>query len=467
VGQGAGGTLSPPTETDVIFPLRYKLALLTSVLLVAGISTVSYLVFQQSRAALEIEIGKRGSAIAQTLARSARDPLLLRDELQLTQLVESIAAEPEIAAARLLDNEGRVVASSAENDLAQRERLTGRDSRDLGTVSYGGRLLLAARMQHRVLGKDVDVGEAQVVMDLDSVIRPLVAKAQREVSLAAGALLFAALVVALSISRRITRPLQRLRLAADALSAGDTSAVVPVATRDEVGELTRAFNKMSQSLHQKDRIERAFRRYVSDHVLQEVMNDPSSIQLKGERREVTVMFIDIRQFTRITSRLGPERLVAFLNEAFELITARLLEQGATVDKYVGDGILAYTGAPIPSDDHASRAVAAAIAIQRSVDERNLATESNDESFVRLEIGIGIHTGTVVVGNIGSERKMDFTAIGEPVNAASRLQELAAPGQILITGDVSAHLSGGVHTRYIGPYELKGLDTSFEVYEVKY
>jgi len=450
----------------VIFPLRYKLALLTSVLLVAGIGTVSYLVFQQSRAALEVEIGKRGGAIAQTLARSARDPLLLRDDLQLTQLVESIAAEPEIATARLLDNEGRVVASSSEGDLAQRERLTGR-SRDLGTVSYGGRLLIAARMQHRVLGKDVDVGEAQVVMDLDSVIRPLVAKAQREVSLAAGALLLAALVVALSISRRITRPLQRLRLAADALSAGDTSAVVPIATRDEVGELTRAFNKMSQSLHQKDRIERAFRRYVSDHVLQEVMNDPASIQLKGERREVTVMFIDIRQFTRITSRLGPERLVAFLNEAFELITARLLEQGATVDKYVGDGILAYTGAPIPSDDHASRAVAAAIAIQRSVDERNHKVESEDESFVRLEIGIGIHTGTVVVGNIGSERKMDFTAIGEPVNAASRLQELAAPGQILITGDVSAHLSGGVHTRYIGPYELKGLDTVFEVYEVRY
>lgn len=452
----------------MIFPLRYKLALLTSVLLVAGIGTVSYLVFQQSRAAIEIEIGKRGIAIAQTMARSARDPLLLRDDVQLTQLVASIAAEPEIATARLLDNEGRVVASSSEGDLAQRERLTGRDSRgDLGTVSYGERLLIAARMQHKVLGRDVDVGEVQIVIDLDKVIRPLVAKAQREVSVAAGALLFGALVIAISISRRVTRPLQRLRLAADALSAGDTSAVVPVTSRDEVGELTRAFNKMSQSLHQKDRIERAFRRYVSDHVLQEVMNDPASIQLKGERREVTVMFIDIRQFTRITSRLGPERLVSFLNEAFELVTARLLEQGATVDKYVGDGILAYTGAPIPSDDHASRAVAAAIAIQRSVDERNRKAEALDPSFVRLEIGIGIHTGEVVVGNIGSERKMDFTAIGEPVNAASRLQELAAPGQILITGEVSARLGGGVHTRYIGPHALKGIDHGFDVYEIMY
>jgi len=452
----------------VIFPLRYKLALLSSVLLVAGIGTVSYLVFQQSRAAIEIEIGKRGMAIAQTLARSARDPLLLRDDVQLTQLVASIAEEPEIAFARLLDNEGRVVASSGEGDQAQRERLTGRNSRgDLNTVSYGERLLIAARMHHNVLGRDVDVGEAQIVMDLDRVIRPLVAKAQREVSLAAGALLFAALVIAISVSRRVTRPLQRLRLAADALAAGDTSAIVPVASRDEVGELTKAFNKMSQSLHQKDRIERAFRRYVSDHVLQEVMNDPSSIQLKGERREVTVVFIDIRQFTRITSRLGPERLVSFLNEAFELITARLLEQGATVDKYVGDGILAYTGAPIPSDDHASRAVAAAIAIQRSVDDRNRKAEALDPTYVRLEIGIGIHTGEVVVGNIGSERKMDFTAIGEPVNAASRLQELAGPRQILITGEVSARLGAGVHTRYIGPHELKGIEHGFDVYEVIY
>jgi class 3 adenylate cyclase len=191
------------------------------------------------------------------------------------------------------------------------------------------------------------------------------------------------------------------------------------------------------------------------------------VQLKGERREVTVMFIDIRQFTRITSRLGPELLVAFLNEAFELITARLLEQGATVDKYIGDGILAYTGAPIPSDDHASRAVAAAIAIQRSIDERNEKAEALDSGYVRLEVGIGIHTGEVVVGNIGSERKMDFTAIGEPVNAASRLQELAAPGQILITGEVCAGLGAGVHTRYVGPQYLKGLDRGFEVYQVEY
>jgi adenylate cyclase len=451
----------------VIFPLRYKLALLTSALLVAGIGTVSYLVFQQSRAALENEVGKRGVAIAQTLARSARDPLLLRDDLQLQQLVANIAAEPDIVTARVLDNEGHVVASSSEGDTAQRERITGPQASDPVQVRYGDRLLLAVRMRHRVLKRDADVGEAQVVMDLEGVIRPLIAKSQREVSLAAGALLLTALAIALSISRRITRPLQRLRMAANALAAGDTSAILPVSTRDEVGELTEAFNGMSQSLHQKDRIERAFRRYVSDHVLKEVINDPGSVQLKGERREVTVMFIDIRQFTRITSRLGPERLVSFLNEAFELITGRLLEHGATVDKYVGDAILAYTGAPIPSEDHARRAVAAAIAIQRSVEERNQKYESMDDSFVRLDVGIGIHTGTVVVGNIGSELKMDFTAIGEPVNAASRLQELAAPGQILVTGEVCARLGGAVHTRYLGPQELDGLDTDFEVYEIEY
>jgi adenylate cyclase len=451
----------------VIFPLRYKLALLTSALLVAGIGTVSYLVFQQSRDALEAEVRKRGIAIAQTLARSARDPLLLQDDLQLSQLVESIAAEPEIAAVRLLDNTGRVAASS-ERDVPRRERLTAPDgSRDLGTVRSGDQLLVAVRMQHRVLTKDVDVGEAQVVMDLEKVIGPLVAQARHDVSLAAGALLFAALVLALAISRRITRPLQRLRLAADALSVGDTSAILPETGRDEVGELTRAFNGMSRSLHQKGQIERAFRSYVSDHVLKEVMKDPARVSLKGERREVTVMFIDIRQFTRITSRLGPERLVSFLNEAFELITTELLGQGATVDKYVGDGILAYTGAPIDSDDHASRAVAAAKAVQRSIEERNRKAELGDPAFVKLEVGIGIHTGEVVVGNIGSERKMDFTVIGEPVNAASRLQELAAPGQILITGDVCTRLGAGVHTRYIGPHTLKGIDHGFEVYQVEY
>jgi class 3 adenylate cyclase len=267
------------------------------------------------------------------------------------------------------------------------------------------------------------------------------------------------------MSARITRPLRKLRFAVNALAAGDTSARVPVTSRDEVADLTRAFNEMSQNLDQKRRVESAFRRYVSDHVLREVLDSPEAVQLCGERREISVMFIDIRHFSQLASEIRPELLVAYLNEAFEIVTERLLDHGATVDKYMGDGVLAYFGAPIVSPDHPRRALASGIAIQRSVHERNLKLEAKGEPFQRLDVGIGIQTGEVVVGNIGSELKMDYTAIGDPVNVANRLQGLAGPGEIMITRQVADRLGGSAELECLGERKLEGRDIPTEVFRV--
>lgn len=448
----------------MIFPLRLKLALLTSSLLVAGIGTVSLLVLDQSSEALENEARKRAIFLAEQLASNVRDPVLLEDDLVTSQLLETTAAESDVRVARVLDKEGALIASSIESELdtaVRRQRMT--RGVELLTRSVEGQLIVASRMTFG----NVDLGEVQVVLDLQAVVQPTIDRARRDIIFAAGGLLSLGLLIAFALSGRISRPLQRLRLATNALAAGDLSARVEPTSRDEVGVLTRAFNEMSESLSQKSRVETAFRRYVSDHVLQEVLNANESIELSGERREVTVLWIDIRQFTRLTASIGPERLVAFLNETFALITERLLEQGATVDKYIGDAILAYLGAPIEAADHAERAVAAAIAVQRSVAERNLKCESSGEPFVRLEVGIGIQTGTVVVGNIGSELKMDFTVIGDPVNVANRIQGLAGPTQIMITGEVRERLADGVEVEPLGPQLMDGIDEPVAVYAVRY
>jgi adenylate cyclase len=443
----------------VIFPLRFKLALLTSLLLVASVGLVSLLLLRQSSQALESEARKRGELLSEQLARNARDPYLLEDDLVLSQLVRSATEEDEIVVARIVDAQGELVASSREGDRDSVDRLT--KSAALATRTAGDTLLVASRMTFR----DVDLGEVQVVLDLDALIRPVVARARREVLVAASGLLTAGLLIAVLMSRRISRPLQRLREAAKALGAGDLSARVRPTSHDELGELTRAFNEMSESLSQKNRIETAFRRYVSDHVLREVLDSPESIRLQGETREVTVLFIDMRQFTRLTRSIGAERLVTFLNESFDLVTTHLLEHGATIDKYIGDAILAYIGAPIESSDHAERAVAAAIAVQRAVQERNAKREGTSPDFVRLDIGIGIHTGPVVLGNIGSELKMDYTAIGEPVNIANRLQALAGPGEIVISQQVRDRLADRVRVEPLGPQHIEGIDEELAAYRV--
>jgi class 3 adenylate cyclase len=440
-------------------PLRLKLSLMTSVLLVGTIGTVSLLVLQDTRGAIESEARARARYMAVNLARDARTATLLENDIALSALLVSAAQEPGVVAARLLAKDGTLIASSQPDEKRQYQRLTA--NRLVNVVEEGRRLQVAARMQFN----DVDIGEVQVFLDLRDIVNPPLLSTRRSILGASGVLLVLGIAIAFAMSARITQPLRRLRFAVNALAAGDTSARVPVSSRDEVADLTRAFNQMSENLDQKRRVESAFRRYVSDHVLREVLESPESVQLHGERREISVMFIDIRQYSRLASEIRPERLVAYLNEAFEVVTDRLLDHGATVDKYLGDAILAYFGAPIVSPDHPRRALAAAIAIQRSVRERNLKLEAKGEPFQRLDVGIGIQTGDVVVGNIGSDLKMDYTAIGDPVNVANRLQALAGPGEILLTREVADRLGGSAELECLGERKLEGRDIPTEVFRV--
>ena len=427
----------------------------------AGIVLVAALLYNQYTQALETEARKRGRYIAQSLAQNARDAVLLEDDVVLGRLVETVAKEAEVTGARLLDAQGDVVASTFPDDAPRFTRMT--RAANLASATEGRALVVGSRMTFQ----DVDLGEAQVVLDLHAIVGAVVERSRRDLLLASGGMLALGILIAFATSGRITRPLSRLRMAAKALTKGDTTAIVEVTTRDEVGILTEAFNDLSTSMAQKARVESAFERYVSKHVLDQVRDQPEAVQLLGERRDITVLFIDIREFTRMANQIDPESLVAFLNQAFELITDRLLDQGATVDKYIGDAILAYFGAPIESTDHTGRAVAAAKAVQRAIEERNKECESSGLPYRRLDLGIGIQTGPVVLGNIGSDLKMDYTIIGDAVNVANRLQKLARPGEILITGDVAAELGDLVPLESLGEHTLEGRDETVEVFRVPY
>ena len=444
----------------MIFPIRLKLALVTSALLIVGISTVSALVLDRSREALAEEAQKRGVSLARNLARSAREPVLLQEDLIVANLLASVAQE-SIVAARIVDTDGRLIGSSRNSDPRQHPRLTLQGQR--ATETQAGLLLVAERMTFQ----NVDLGEVQIVIDLEGLIAPVVNRAQRDVVLASSGLLLIGLIIAFAGSARVTRPLQRLRSAVNALAAGDLDVRVETTSRDEVADLTRAFNEMGASLTQKRHVETAFRRYVSDHVLQEVLDHPEAIALHGEERDVTVVFVDIRKFSSLADQLGAERMVEFLNETFELLTVQLLRQGATVDKYIGDAILAYFGAPIESVDHPQRAIAAAKAMQRSVRERNEKCEALGAPYVRLEVGIGVATGPVIVGNIGSDLKMDYTAIGDAVNVANRLQKLAGANRIFTTEAVARFVRGMVELESLGTLELEGYAEPVDCYSIPY
>jgi adenylate cyclase len=157
-------------------------------------------------------------------------------------------------------------------------------------------------------------------------------------------------------------------------------------------------------------------------------------------------------------------VVSLLNQIFELVAARILACGGTIDKFIGDSVMAYFGAPLAQPDHATRAVQAAVEIQRAMAKSSLSAPAA-EGAMDLHLGIGIHTGLVVVGNIGTERRSDFTAIGDAVNVASRLEKLAKADEILISEAVQRRVRGMVMLRFEGERQLTGRQEPVHVYSV--
>ena len=226
---------------------------------------------------------------------------------------------------------------------------------------------------------------------------------------------------------------------------------------------THSFNEMAASLREKDAIKRAFTRYVAREVVTEILKDPDKIVLTGERRDVTVLFCDVRGFTSISERLPPEEVVAMLNAFYTLMIDTTFKYDGTLDKFLGDGVMAVFGAPIYHGDHSLRAVRTALAMQAGM--RELSARRVAEGKAPLTIGIGINAGDAVAGSVGTEARMEYTVVGDSVNLAARLESAAKPGQILIAGATYARVRDAVQARALGPMKVKGKEEEIDVYAV--
>ena len=199
-------------------------------------------------------------------------------------------------------------------------------------------------------------------------------------------------------------------------------------------------------------ITRAFSQYLSPVLVERLANDPSKLKLGGEKRTLTVLFCDVRGFTTISEQMkdDPQRLTALVNRLLNPLSDVVMKAGGTIDKYIGDCIMAFWNAPLDDPDHATHAVAAALEMVRALDPLNaeLAAEAreNGETPLELRIGIGINTGDCVVGNMGSDRRFDYSVLGDAVNLASRLEgQTKAYGVSLLLGSETARLVGGAFT----------------------
>ena len=223
-----------------------------------------------------------------------------------------------------------------------------------------------------------------------------------------------------------------------AFKPDDLELISAVAAQTAIAvENARAHERLA-----REEVARAnYSRFLPEYVVRQMLENPESFKLGGVNQTITILFADIRGFTRISEHSPPEKIVGLLNRYFSAMTDIIFAHGGTLDKYLGDGLMALFGAPTATPEDASNALNAAVAMQRRVLSINL--ELHNEGIPEIGVGIGLHTGEVTVGYIGSERRSEYTAIGDAVNTASRLESNALGGQILIS-DATAKAA---HSRY--------------------
>jgi class 3 adenylate cyclase len=274
--------------------------------------------------------------------------------------------------------------------------------------------------------------------------------------------MLAAVTLAFTLGGYLVRSLEALNRSMAAVRRGDLETTMPVTSNDEFGELVEGFNAMVQGLRQEEVIRRLFSVYVTPEVAEHAI--AHGAELGGQLSAATVLFSDLRSFTALTERTEPDRLIAMLNRYFQAMSAVIVRHGGFVNKFGGDSLLAVFGSPLnPIDDHAGQAVVAAQEMVRALADFNVDQARRGEPAVRF--GIGVATGPVVAGNVGSEDRLEYTVIGDTVNLASRLEAMTktAGTPVLISGTTADALGAAPALAPMGEIAVRGKAEPVAVY----
>lgn len=285
----------------------------------------------------------------------------------------------------------------------------------------------------------------------------------------------------LFFSSQLTRPITNIAGSMrKIISSNDLSERVPVQFRDETGDLAHTFNIMIGELDRayqqiksyayqavlaqkkESKIRNIFQKYVPQQLIDRFFQNPESM-LVGENRDLAVLFSDIRSFTSISEAMQPDDLVNSLNRYFSVMVDLIMNRHGIIDKYIGDAIMAFFGAPVHHDDDAFQAVLAGIEMTEQVKVFN--KQQTEMGKPEFRIGVGINYGEVTVGNIGTEKKMDYTVIGDMVNLASRLEGLTKPYQqdLIISESLFPYVDGQLPWRLLDSVAVKGKKNGVKIY----
>ncbi|MHA7772076.1 adenylate/guanylate cyclase domain-containing protein [Roseibium sp. M-1] len=317
------------------------------------------------------------------------------------------------------------------------------------------RFVILEKKNDNLLGLPVRIGVHFPAEFLDQPLDQLLTAA-----LAGGGLLLLSLLGAVLLAQRIAKPVQRASVAAKEVAGLNLASVEPLPSSviRELDDLSRGFNAMVGGLT-------AFNRYVPTTLVQKLLREGRA-EAPPEEREVAVLFTDIAGFTSASEGMSATETAAFVNHHLSLLGAEITRQGGTIDKYIGDSVMAFWGAPERLDNPAEPAARAALGMAKAISADNEARRTRGEPPVRIRIGL--HLGPLVVGDIGAPERVNYTVIGDTVNAASRLEslgkEIDAEAEIIIlaSGELARNLGNEIHREAIGTHKVKGKSEAVEV-----
>jgi adenylate cyclase len=456
-------------------PLAYKLSFFITVLVVSCMTLLGVILVQQQTAQWQDQISEQGYTLVQLMAESAKEPLLADDERALDAITSGFSNNGSVLGTAIASLDGNIISRAGvlheENNLLTRNAIQKVIRRTSESNTWEWQPLTGRKRQtvmsfiRPIVFQKVTAGYALVTFSQSGMTQ----STRRAVQAISGATL---MIIALSIAmafalgRRITQPIDKLVDASRAIGNGEYTFRFKERRKDELGLLMEAFNEMAEGMLEKSQVKNALSRYVSPGVARQILSNLDNVALSGKRIEGSVLFADISGFTGISEKTRAEELVSMLNRYFSLITSACAVNHGIVDKYMGDGVMLVFGAPEDDPDHAFHAVSCALLIQQLVAHENRQREAMD--LFPVQFRIGINTGSMLAGNMGSCDRMEYTVVGDTVNLASRLCGITNSGQIVISREMYARddISGRVLAGEYQSIRLRGISQPVSTYLVE-
>ena len=451
-------------------PIAVKLALAITILIVAGMSTLGFTILANQKAILTEQVNTMGTSISSQLADSAKEMVLSDDTLGLQTLVNNLIDSNKILGAVIISDKGKFLASGGivpgNNSIDyQRRRMIQNPeiiffewglNPDLET-SYA-LITFASPIQFQ----DLLAGHVMITFSKNSMLQAL-QESKFVILLVTLLMTLIAIVFAFVMSRHLSKPIHNLVDASKAIGEGDFSYRLNERRNDEIGELAQSFNQMAEDLLKKSQVENVFSRYVSSSVAKKVMENLDEVELGGQHVHASVLFADIVGFTSMSESMPPKEIASLLNEFFSYISTISQIYKGHIDKFIGDCAMVVFGVPEHDPDHGFNAIACAVMIQELVNRLNQKRLSQGKLPVHFRIGI--NSGYMVAGNLGSRDRMEYTVIGDPVNLASRLSSVAGADQIVIMDELllKPSIQNRVVAEELGTIDIRGKQKPVSTY----